>query len=242
MALGYADRALGRAREGVACARTLAHPYSLVCALFFESLVQAMRGNPRAQREHAAEVIALSNLQGFPLFRGVGRILHGLARVMAGEGVAALAELGEGFTLAAGTGDEALAALWLSFLALGQHAAGQHAEALGTVERGIAMAAETRQHRWDADLYHLKGVLLLATEPARVAEGEALFHRALDIARAQEAKSFELRAATSLARLWQRQGKRAEARALLAPVYGWFTEGFDTRDLVEANALLHELT
>jgi predicted ATPase len=129
----------------------------------------------------------------------------------------------------------------LNSLADGQRAAGQHAEALSTVETGLAVAAATGQHFLDAGLLHLKGELLLATEPASTAEPEALFRHALDIARAQEAKSFELRAATSLARLWQRQGKRAEARALLAPVYAWFTEGFDTGDLVEAKALLEEL-
>jgi len=104
------------------------------------------------------------------------------------------------------------------------------------------VAAATGQHFQDANLHCLKGELLIATDPANAAEAEALFQRALDIARAQEAKSFELRAATSLARLWQRQGKHAEARALLAPVYEWFTEGFDTGDLVEAKALLDELT
>jgi predicted ATPase len=129
----------------------------------------------------------------------------------------------------------------LAALADGQRAAGTHADALGAVESGLAAATETGQHGWGADLYRLKGALLLDTHPANAAEAEALFGRALDIARAQEAKSFELRAATSLARLWHRQGKRAEARALLAPVYEWFTEGFDTGDLVEAKALLEEL-
>jgi predicted ATPase len=130
----------------------------------------------------------------------------------------------------------------LSALADGQRAAGRPADALGTVESGLALAADTGQHFYDAGLLHLKGELLLATDPASSAEAEALFRRALDIARAQEAKSFELRAARSLARLWQCQGQRAEARALLAPVYAWFTEGFDTGDLVEAKALLDELT
>jgi predicted ATPase len=104
------------------------------------------------------------------------------------------------------------------------------------------VATETGQHYYDAGLYQRKGELLLATDPASCEEAEALFSSALDIARAQEAKSFELRAATSLARLWQHQRKRAEARALLAPVYAWFTEGFDTGDLVEAKTLLDELT
>ena len=110
------------------------------------------------------------------------------------------------------------------------------------VESGLAVATDTGQHFYDAGLFHLKGELLLGTDPASSVEAEALFCRALDIARAREAKSLELRAATSLARLWHRQGKRAEAHALLAPVYAWVTEGFDTGDLVEAKALLDELT
>jgi predicted ATPase len=143
--------------------------------------------------------------------------------------------------LATSTGNRVGIPGMLAGLADGQRAAGQHADALGTVESALAVATATGQHFRDAGLYQLKGELLLATDPASSAEAEALFSRALDIARAQEAKSFELRAATSLARLWQRQGKRAEARALLAPVYAWFTEGFDTRDLVEAKALLEGL-
>jgi predicted ATPase len=143
--------------------------------------------------------------------------------------------------LAAGSGNRAGVPGFLAGLAGGQRAAGQHAAALGTVESGLAVAIETGQHFCDAVLDQLKGELLLATDPASSAEAETLFRRALDIARAQEAQSLELRAATSLARLWHRHGKLAEARALLAPVYAWFTEGFDTGDLVEAKALLDEL-
>ena len=94
---------------------------------------------------------------------------------------------------------------------------------------------------WEAEIARLRGVLLLRQPETPQAEAEACFQRALDVARRQEAKSLELRAAMSLSRLWQQQGKRAEARALLAPIYGWFTEGFDTADLQEAKALLEEL-
>src|SRR5262249_11088050 len=156
------------------------------------------------------------------LWRGLGRMYHGLARVMAGEGAAALAEVAEGRELAAGTKNRGGIPALLAALADGQRAAGQHATALGMVESGIAVATETGQHYYDAGLYQRKGELLLATDPPSCGEAEALFSGALDIARAQEAKALELRAATSLARLWQRQGKCAEARALLAPVYGWF--------------------
>jgi class 3 adenylate cyclase len=239
--LGHPDRSLGRAREGVKLARTLGEPFNLGSALSMETLVHLLRRDWRAQRERATELIAVADVQGFPLWRGAGRVYRGLARVHAGEGTDALTEVAEGLAFADGTGHRGGVPAYLLALADGRRAAGRHAAALGTVESGLALATETDQHVSDAGLYHLKGELLLATDPASSAEAEVLFHRALDIARAQEAKSFELRAATSLARLWQRQGKRAEARALLAPVYAWFTEGFDTGDLVEAKALLEEL-
>jgi predicted ATPase len=239
--LGHADRSLRRAREGVTLARTLGEPFTLALALFFETSVHGLRRDWRVQRERAADVIAISDVHGFPNWRGVGHVYHGLARVMAGEGAAALTEVEEGLALVAGTGQRGAVPAQLLALADGQFAAGRPADALGAVESGLALATETGQHGWDAGLYHLKGELLLATDHASSAEAEALFRRALDIARAQEAKSFELRAATSLARLWRDQGRRAEARDLLAPVYAWFTEGFDTRDLQDAKALLEEL-
>jgi predicted ATPase len=119
---------------------------------------------------------------------------------------------------------------------------------MGELEAGLAVLAdaltlvETSGERWyEAELHRLKGVLLLQQNSDHQAEAERCFHHALTIARAQQAKSFELRAAVSLARLWQQQGKRQEAQDLLAPVYGWFTEGFDTADLKDAKALLDEL-
>jgi predicted ATPase len=125
-------------------------------------------------------------------------------------------------------------------LADAQRAAGQLTDAQSTVAIGLAIADQTGQPAWDADLHRLGAELLLATGGA-AEEADARYHRALAIAREQGARSFELRAATGLARLWRDQGKRAEARELLAPVYGWFTEGFDTRDLQQAKTLLEEL-
>ena len=120
---------------------------------------------------------------------------------------------------------------------------------VGQVNEGLRLLAEALaafevSGRGDmlAEAHRLQGALLLRHRAPDAAQAEVCFQHALAIARRQQAKSWELRAATSLARLWQQQGRHAEARALLAPVYGWFTEGFDTRDLVEANALLHELT
>jgi len=239
--MGYLDRALERARQGTALARTLAHPFSIGFARFMETLVHRTRRDVKAQQESAADVIAIGDAQGFPIWRGVGRVYRGLARVKLGERAAALAEIAEGLALAAGTGNRGGTPGLLGSLADGQHTAGQDAQALATIEGALAMAANTGQHFFDAGLYQQKGDVLLATDPKSLPEAEALFLRAIEIARAQEGRVFELRAATSLARVWQAHGKSGEARDLLAPVYGWFNEGLDTPDLVEAKALLEAI-
>ena len=118
---------------------------------------------------------------------------------------------------------------------------GQYEKGLTLLAEALAVTNATEERRWEAELHRVKGELLLTQGPEAYTEAETCFRQALDVARHQQAKSWELRAATSLARLWQTQGKRDKARALLAPVYEWFTEGFDTADLKEAQALLHEL-
>jgi predicted ATPase len=130
---------------------------------------------------------------------------------------------------------------FLGLLGEGLKKVGRHDEALGALALGVAQAEQQGQHCYDAELHRLRAEILLDMDGNAVEEAEALFGRSLEIARRQEAKTFELRAATSLARLWQRQGKRDAARALLAPLYAWFTEGFATRDLQAAQALLEEL-
>jgi predicted ATPase len=118
---------------------------------------------------------------------------------------------------------------------------GRHDDALGALRRGISLAEQLGQHFYDAELHRLRAEILLDKDCNAVDEVETLFDQALETARRQEAKTFELRAATSLARLWRDHGRRAEARDLLAPLYAWFTEGFDTRDLIDAKSLLDEL-
>jgi class 3 adenylate cyclase/tetratricopeptide (TPR) repeat protein len=237
--LGQPDAALARAREAVALARRLEDPFGLVFALHFETAVHWVRRDVVAQRERAAEVVALSETQGFPFWLGLGRAHHAAARVLAGD-PAALPEILDGLALAAETGSQLGAPGSFATLADAQQAANQLAEAQGTVATGLAVAAQTDQPFWDADLHRLDGDLLLATGgPAD--EAATRYHHALAVAREQGARSLELRAATSLARLWRDQGKRAEARDLLAPIYAWFTEGFATRDLQDAKALLEDL-
>jgi len=139
------------------------------------------------------------------------------------------------------TGAEALRPYYLALLAEASGKAGQVEEGLHLLAEALAVANDTGECRWDAELHRLKGELLLARLAEKHAEAETCFQQALTVACRQQARSYELRAAMSLARLWQRQGKRTEAHALLAPIYGWFTEGFDTVDLQEARALLVEL-
>jgi len=237
--LGQPDAALARAHEAVALARRLNHSFGVGVALAFETAILWFRRDTAAQRERAAEMIALSEAQGFPLWLGLGRAFHAAARVMAGD-PAALPEIMEGVALAAETGNQSGAPALFLLLAGAQQAASQLAEAQGTVATALAVAAHTGQPFLDADLHRLDGDLLLATGGA-ADEATARYQRALAISREQGARSLELRAATSLARLWRDEGKRVEARNLLAPIYGWFTEGFDTRDLIEAKALLDEL-
>jgi len=238
--LGQPEAALARAREAVALSRRLDHPFSLACALFWEMVVHWFLRDVAAVLERTTEVLALSEMQGFPIFLGAGRAFHAAARVVAGNS-GALPEIMEGMALAAETGSQAYAPALFALLAEAQRAAGQLGEAQGTVATALTVAAQTGQPFWDADLHRLDGDLLLATGGS-ADEAAAHYHRALAIAREQGSRAFELRAATSLARLWRDQGKRAEARDLLAPVYGWFTEGFDTCDLMEAKALLQELS
>ena len=237
--LGQPDAALARAREAVRLARRLDDPFGLAFALFFETVVHWARPHASAQRERAAEVIALSETQGFPLWLGLGRAYHSAAHVVPGD-AGAIPEILYGMALAGETGSQAGAPATLAMLAEAQRAVGQLAEAQATVATALAVAAQTGQPFFDADIHRLDGDLLLATG-GTADEAAARYHRALAIAREQGARSVEMRAATSLACLLRDQGNRAEALDLLAPIYAWFTEGFATRDLQDAKALLEDL-
>jgi len=138
-------------------------------------------------------------------------------------------------------GIEAGLPYWLAMLAEAYGRTGQVEAEMCVLAEALALVDTTEEHWWEAELHRLKGELLLALSTDNAAEAEPCFHQALAIARRQQAKSLELRAATSLSQLWQQHGKRAAAHQLLAEVYGWFTEGFDTADLQEAKALLEEL-
>jgi predicted ATPase len=158
-----------------------------------------------------------------------------------GEQEEGIAQLRRGLIAYRATGAELERPHWLGLMAEACRRTGQVEEGRRVVSEGLAEIEQNGIRYYEAELNRLEGELRLGLEAADDQRAEACFRRAVDIARAQQAKSFELRAATSLARLWQRQGKREDARDLLAPVLGWFTEGFDTVDLQQAKALLDEL-
>ncbi len=180
--------------------------------------------------------------QRHSFFLGHGTVLHGWALVSQDQNEDGLAEIDQGLTIFRATG----ARSWIPhFLGLQAEAYGRAKRAddgLASVADALVLTEKTTERCWQAELIRIKGELLLAVSSKNHAEAEHCFSQALNIARRQQAKSWELRVAVSLGRLRQRQGKKAEARELLGPVYNWFTEGFDAADLKEAKALLKELS
>jgi predicted ATPase len=194
-----------------------------------------------AVHEQAEAAVALSIEQGFPFWAAAGTILRGWALAMQGQGEEGLSQVRQGIAAYRATEAPLLVAYYCTLLAEVSAHLGHPEDGLQALVEAHTLMEQQEERYWEAEVCRLRGVLLLRQPGASQAEAEAWVQRALDVARRQEAKSLELRAAMSLARLWQQQGKRLEARELLAPVYGWFTEGFDTADLQEAKALLEEL-
>jgi predicted ATPase len=238
-ALGYPERAAQRMRECVDRARTLDHPVTFAMALNFAIIFHHDQGDREQVQELEDLRFTFATEHGFALFLGLGEVFRGWLQVEAGHGDEGLARIRRGLAAYAGVGAVLGTPTFLATLA-------RVCERLGRVEEGLAAVAEaealserTGMTYWDAEIQRLRGTLLLRSDAeSQTAAAESCFLRALAIARRQDAKAFELRAATSLARLWQRQRKRMQARALLSEVYDWFTEGFATPDLVAAQTLL----
>ena len=234
--LGYADQALARSHEALTLAQEPPHPVSLVLALYSAARLHEFRHQAPATQERAEEMIAHAVEQGFSLWVAMGTILRGWALAMQGQVEEGLAQLHQGLAAWQATGASPRTSL-LAQLAEAYAQAGYPEEGLRVLAKALAL----QERVYTAELYRLKGALLLRQAAPDTQQAVACFRQALNVARRQQAKSWELRAAMSLSRLWQQQGKRQEAQDLLAPVYGWFTEGFDTADLQEAKALLQEL-
>jgi predicted ATPase len=255
---GYPDQARQKAYDSLTLAREMSHSFSAAMAGMTATHVHLLRREPRAAQQHAEATITLCAEHKFANFLGQMIVFRG--RSLAEQGVhhEGIAQMRQGLAACQATGAVLFRPMQLSHLIDSCWKARQTEEGLSTVIEALAAVDKTGEREYEAELYRLKGELTLqqqskvqsprsqVTDPRPLApdpqgEAEACFRKAIEIARRQQAKSLELRAVMSLSRLWQQQGKKAEAHKMLAKIYGWFTEGFDTKDLQEAQALLQEL-
>jgi predicted ATPase len=239
--LGYPEQSQARLREALALAYALSHPYSLAFAQSMAAWVAQFRRDVPAVQAQAEAAIALATAQGFPLWAASGTILRGWALARQAQDEAGIAQIRQGIAARHAAGSVLHTPYYCTMLADACDHLGHPADGLQALAEAHTLVEQHDDHWWEAEVYRLRGALLLRQAGTPLAEAEACFQQALDVARRQEAKSLELRAAMSLARLWQHQEKRAEAHQLLAGIYAWFTESFDTPDLQEAKALLEEL-
>jgi predicted ATPase len=239
--LGYPDQTLARLHDTLALAQELSHPDSLASTRYWAAFDSQLRRDVQAVHEHAEAAIALSIEQGFPLWLAGGTILRGWALAMQGQSEEGMAQVRQGIAAWRATGAVLHIPYFCTLLADVSAHLGHTADGLQALTEAHTLVGQHEERYWEAEVCRLRGVLLLRQPGTSQAEAEAWLQRALDVARRQGAKSLALRAAMSLSRLWHQQGKRAEARELLAPIYSWFTEGFDTADLQDARALLDEL-
>ena len=241
--LGYPDQALKRGNEAIALAQTLSHAFSLAFAVYFFAVIHQYRRETRAAKEIAEGTIALCAQHGLlPDFLASATSLRGWAIAEQASNEAGIAEIQEGLAAFHATGAELRRPYFLTLLAGARMETGRLADALSALTEALAAADEHENHYYKAETHRLKGELLLRQSDSNAAEAQSCFQRAVEIARGQSAKSLEPRATTSLAHLLAQQGRRDEARAMLADIYNWFTEGFDTADLNDAKALLDELS
>jgi predicted ATPase len=258
--LGYAGQALERSSEALTLAQELSHPVSLAFALIFAAALRQLRREAHLSQERAEAAIALSNELGFQFWLTAGTFYRGWALAEQGQIEEGILQMRHGLDAFWATGAKLGQSYFLARLAEAYEKGGQADEGLSVLADALATVDNTGERFYEAELYRLKGELTLQqqsrlqssefkvasaqpltpTNQAEV-EAEAWFRKAIEIACKQQAKSLELRASTSLARLWQQKGKRTEAHKLLSEIYNWFTEGLDTADLKEAKALVDEL-
>jgi len=259
--LGYPDQALQRSQEALTLAQTLSDPFSLGYALVFAAGLHQLRREGRATQQRAEEGIALARERGFASLLSAGTIRRGWAIAEQGQAEEGLLQMQQGLTARQTAGAELAQPYFLALQAEIYGKLGKTEQAMTFLSDALAAMSVSEEHRLEAELYRLKGQLVLesrvqspesenpspqhpapSTQVAGEQEAEGCFLKAIEIAQKQQAKSLELRATVSLARLWQNQGKHQAARNTLSEIYNWFTEGFDTKDLQEAEALLEELS
>jgi predicted ATPase len=246
---GYPDQAVASIQAALALAQQLAHPLSLTFALLWAAILHHLRREVPLTQAHAEAAMTIATDQEFPQQVAQAMLMRGWTLAESGHGEESIRQIQQGLAAYRTTSATRDQPYYLALLAEALAKVGQSTAGLEALAEALATVATSGVRWWEAELHRLRGELLLLraakSHPAQDSQGqheaETCFQHALDVARQQQAKSLELRATMSLARLWQRQGKRAQAHTLLAPIYNWFTEGFDTADLQEARALLKEL-
>ena len=234
--LGYPDQALQRSQQAITLAQNLSHPYSLAFALEGMAELYQFRREAQQTRERAEALMTLSTEQRFACWLVSATVLRGWALAEHGQGAEGIAQIRQGLAAWQAMGEALYQPRFRALLAELYGNIGQPEAGLSVLAEVLAEVHTNGLCYYEAELHRLKGMLQQAA--GCDGEAEACFRQALDVARRQQAKSWELRAAMSLSRLWQHQRKRTEAYELLAPIHGWFTEGFDTADLQEARELV----
>ena len=238
---GYSERAEYRAQEALTLAQKRQDPFDTALALHCSMLIHQWNRKDEAVQNTAKAVIDISQEYGFPFWHAGGIIVRGTVLNNQAPNDGNLEHILQGIAAYQSTGAAFGRTYWFALLAQAYGKARQVAKGLTILTEALTIAHQTEERWWEAELLRLKGELLLQSHLGELKEAEQCFQQAGDLARRQEGKALELRAAMSLSRLWQQQGKRKHARQLLTPVYSWFTEGFDTTDLQEARALLQEI-
>jgi len=238
---GYPDQSARAADRALAYSRELGHAHTLAHALGFAGVAAVFARDVATACACGNDCGALASEHGFALWAARGRVLQGWADAQRGEATTGIARVRDGMAATEATGTRVYTPFDLALLAEALALAGKIEKALAALDEALATAAVSGERGWDAEIHRLRGELTGRLTHPDPAKAEESFRTALAIAREQGTRGYELRAATSLARLWLEQGRRGEARNLLAPLYGWFTEGFDTADLKDAKALLEEL-
>ncbi len=239
--LGYPDRALQLANEALAILERIEHGLSRSRGLYWNSAFHGYRGEWSMVEGRAAASIVSAQEHGHEMVAATGRIMRGAARAMLEPSEDAVAEIRQGLAAYAATGARVQSTYYLALLAQALARCGHYDDGLTVLGEAAALVEETGERFFEAEIHRLRGNLLLALDENGHAEAEACYRKALEVAQAQEARSLELRAACDFARLLAECGERGQAAELLAPIYSWFTEGFDTADLKEAKALLDSL-
>ncbi len=239
--LGYPEAALADVNQALSDAREIGQAATLMYALFYVLMCHIHRGSYAVTNAHLDELVSMAEEKGVLLWKTLGTLFRGRLFGLTGNASAAVQMIAAGISALRSAGSMFWMPLYSSYLAKGYAELGKFDDAWRCIGEAMTAVETTKERWWEAEANRTAGEIALMSPEPDTAKAEVYFDRALAVARAQQAKSWELRAAMSMARLWRDQAKRDEARDLLAPVYGWFTEGFDTLDLKEAKALLDEL-